>query len=183
MKRTFFDDYAHQEKTEKETIILRRLNHENIIKYRDAFTIQRGLIHDYYLIIEYACAGDLAKHIHQQKERGVKWCKVFVIEIFAQILCGLNYLHENKTIHRDLKPENILATGPEPGVIDFEKYPGQCKMKITDFGLSKVLERSMADASSICGSKLYMSPQIHNGDKYSYETDVFSLGCIVFELV
>jgi serine/threonine protein kinase len=87
-----------------------------------------------------------------------------------QILKGVRYLHSNAIIHRDLKPDNILIT--DKNVI-----------KITDFGLAKTFKSRfpIKNNTTYAGTILYASPEQYNGESYERETDIFSLGIILFE--
>jgi len=92
--------------------------------------------------------------------------------IFSQIANGLYFLHVSGIIHRDIKPENILIYNIHP-----------IHVKISDFGLAKVLSQTvLTDTTMYLGSVLYASPEQYKGLTYSYATDVFSLGIVLFEL-
>jgi serine/threonine protein kinase len=101
------------------------------------------------------------------------------IEIFKQIVIGLEYIHSKNVIHRDLKPANIL-------IVDK-------KVKIGDFGLSKSVGKSVDNNLTIdtlegnltgeMGSVLYSSPEQYEGGEYDYRTDIYSLGIILFEML
>ncbi|NDE13970.1 hypothetical protein EBZ80_03475 [bacterium] len=92
------------------------------------------------------------------------------IEYWIQVLSGIAYLHQKGIVHRDLKPENVL--------IDAEN-----RAKITDFGLARVLPTTEPTAGTPVGSALYASPEQRAGVAYGTETDIYSLGMILFELV
>ena len=79
------------------------------------------------------------------------------------------FLHKKHQIHRDLKPGNVLVN--TEGVV-----------KLTDFGISKTLDNSTEFCNSFVGTKNYMSPERILGKDYSYSSDVWSLGLIIFEL-
>jgi serine/threonine protein kinase len=101
------------------------------------------------------------------------------IEIFKQIVFGLEYIHSKNIIHRDLKPANILIVNN--------------KIKIGDFGLSKSVDKSVDNNLTIdtldgnltgeMGSVLYSSPEQYEGGEYDYRTDIYSLGIILFEML
>ena len=91
-------------------------------------------------------------------------------KIAAQILNGLSYLHKVKhQIHRDIKPANILINSD--GVV-----------KLTDFGIAKSLNNTADFSHTFVGSKNFMSPERMTGDNYSYPSDVWSFGLVVYEL-
>lgn len=87
----------------------------------------------------------------------------------AEILFGLEDLHNQKVIYRDLKPENILLS--ETGHI-----------KLNDFGLSKVLRDDYERAETCCGTPDYVAPEILQGRSYTYTCDFYSLGCLIYEM-
>ena len=89
-------------------------------------------------------------------------------KITKQILVGVNYLHkEIHQIHRDIKPANILINSD--GIV-----------KLTDFGISRTLENSKAH--TFVGSRIYMSPERITGKKYSFPSDIWSIGLVIYEL-
>jgi serine/threonine protein kinase len=90
--------------------------------------------------------------------------------ITKQIMEGLNYLHiKSKLLHRDIKPENIL-------------HNTEGQVKLTDFGISKDLEATMAVAGTFVGTVTYMSPERCLGEDYSFLSDVWSVGMVIYEL-
>ncbi len=96
------------------------------------------------------------------------------IDIFLQVLDGLAYAHRNDIVHRDLKPANIMVSfaGQEPTV------------KILDFGISKLLrnsEQNLTVAGEVFGSPYYMSPEQCMGDSVDARSDIYSVGCALFE--
>lgn len=90
--------------------------------------------------------------------------------IAYQILKSLNFLHkERHQVHRDVKPENILINSFG-------------EIKLTDFGISKQLFETINNCKSFVGTIAYMSPERMNSEDYSYPSDVWSLGLIIYEL-
>jgi NIMA (never in mitosis gene a)-related kinase len=88
---------------------------------------------------------------------------------FVQICLGVRFLYEKNVLHRDLKPENIFLTAGN-------------RVKIGDFGISKTLETTHQKASTIIGTPQYLSPEVCEGLEYDYQSDMWSLGCILYEL-
>eukprot|EP00439_Symbiodinium_sp_Y106_P013779 s7427_g1.t5 len=89
--------------------------------------------------------------------------------IAAQIMRGLEHLHSRRLLHRDIKPENVL-------------HNGLGQVKLTDFGISKDLTSTAGVAASFVGTANYMSPERALGKDYSFRSDVWSAGMVVFEL-
>lgn len=89
--------------------------------------------------------------------------------VAAQVVLGLQHLQARRLLHRDVKPENIL-----------HNRAGQ--VKLTDFGISKELESTLGAAASFVGSANYMAPERALGKDYSYPSDVWSLGMVIYEL-
>ena len=90
------------------------------------------------------------------------------IAIFTNILEGLEHLHNNRILHRDIKPQNILIHNDN--------------IKISDFGFAESFEKSEL-ITTFCGSQLYMAPEILKDRKYSSESDIWSLGVLLYELL
>ncbi|KAJ8980557.1 hypothetical protein NQ317_001064 [Molorchus minor] len=150
--------------TKNEVAILKSLNHPNIIQYYDSFTINST----FYIVMEYASSGSLFDRINKVRPR--HFSPQYVMNLFCQILMGLDHIHQKKIIHRDLKCENIFLTGLKNDVI-----------KIGDFGISKtLLNNNMAD--TIIGTCNYLAPELCDGKPYNSKSDIWSLGCILYEL-
>ena len=139
---------------------MRRLKHKNIIKLYDTIQNEKYI----YIIMEYCKYGDLRNFL---KSKPINEYKTQII--MKQIISGLKYLYDNKVFHRDLKPQNILVSK-------------NCIIKITDFGLAKEYEENIL-SDTICGSPIYMAPEIIKNDKYSNKADIWSLGVIFYELL
>ena len=118
--------------------------------------------------MEYAEEGDLDKKIKEQMLIG-PFKEEKIIAWFLELCEVIKYLHQCHILHRDLKPLNIFLT------IDNH-------IKLGDFGISKVLNSSKDLINSQVGTLFYMSPEVVNGDDYSYSCDIWSLGIILFEL-
>ncbi|OHT17382.1 hypothetical protein TRFO_41037 [Tritrichomonas foetus] len=155
-----------KEKLENEISLMKSLNHPHIVKL---YGVER-LRSYYFLVMEYCNDGDLIHFLHSN---GKGLDESVVIDFMAQIGSGLSYLHHHQIVHRDLKPHNILISKSDEG---------QHSLKIADFGFARFLRPSDL-AETICGSPIYMAPEIQFGSHYSAQVDMWSLGVIIFELI
>ena len=92
-----------------------------------------------------------------------------VFNWFVQIGLALEYVHGRRVIHRDIKTQNIFLTGNNT-------------IKIGDFGISKVLETTCQNANTVVGTPYYMAPEACQSEPYTSKSDVWALGCILYEL-
>ncbi|KAK4749500.1 hypothetical protein SAY87_026949 [Trapa incisa] len=147
-----------------EIIILQKINHPNIIRLHEIIEVP-GKIH---LVLEYCRGGDLSVYIQRHGRVPEEIAKHFM----EQLARGLQVLRDNNLIHRDLKPQNLLlSTGDDRSVL-----------KIADFGFARSLQpRGLAE--TLCGSPLYMAPEIMQLQKYDAKADLWSVGAILFQLV
>ena len=145
---------------DQEISIIKKLKHRNVIKLYEVIIENDEM----YLIFEYCSRGDLTDFL-KNKPLSEKFAKIYI----KQLVCGLQYLVENDVIHRDLKPANILIT---------EDYT----LKITDFVFARILEGNNL-AETICGSPMYMSPELLTKNNYSNKSDLWSLGVIIYEII
>ena len=152
----------------KITKLLMKFPHPNIVEYYDI--IKDMTKQTIYIIMEYCCSGDLRQLL--KKPLKEKWCKFY----FNQLAQGLKHLSEHNIMHRDLKPMNILLTNKRK------------LLKIADFGFakqSKTNTKTVTLYNTVCGSPLYMAPEIMdiNHGKYNNQTDLWSIGMILYELL
>jgi len=144
----------------KEPRLQAALNHPNIVKVLAAEK-EKDV---FFMVMEYVKGKSLEKLL--EKEKIFDWEKA--VDIIKQIAYGVDHAHKNKIIHRDLRPSNILIS--EEGTV-----------KITDFGTSAWLNSSQYAPTRI-GSPPYMAPEQFLG-KASYPSDIYSLGCIFYEML
>jgi serine/threonine-protein kinase ULK2 len=140
--------------------LLTQLSHPNIVQLRDHTQDE-----DYfYLILEYLAGGDLSARIKKGR------IPEQVVRVYMkQLADALQYLKARNIIHRDLKPQNILLT------------PDQKTIKLTDFNFARELfENDMAQ--TLCGSPLYMAPEIIENQEYTVKSDLWSVGLILYEM-
>ncbi|XP_008459813.2 serine/threonine-protein kinase ATG1a isoform X2 [Cucumis melo] len=148
----------------REISILRTVNHPNIIHLFEAIQTDDSI----YLILEYCAGGDLWDYIN----RHGKVSEAVARDLMRQLASGLKVLQEKHLIHRDLKPQNLLLSSKE----------GIPLLKIGDFGFARSLA-NQALADTLCGSPLYMAPEIMNNQKYDAKADLWSVGAILFQLL
>lgn len=140
--------------------ILKENNCHNIIRCIDTFQSSKNA----YIIMELCDSGDLAGIM--TKPIREKYVKLY----FIQLIDGLKFLHSHNFIHRDLKPKNILLTNNKK------------VLKIADFGFAKVAKGQLIK-EQICGSPLYMAPEIMNNDVYDNQSDLWAVGLILYEML
>lgn len=148
--------------------ILAAVNHPNIIRYHEHFE-DGSLI---FIIMEFADGGDLNSRIKEaKKQEPVRpFDPKLAMFWFLQICMALKYLHDNHILHRDLKTANIFLTSKNV-------------VKLGDFGISTVLQNTLAYARTVCGTPYYFSPELCRSLPYNNKSDVWSLGVIFYEML
>lgn len=168
---------TEKEKLENEISLMKTLNHKNIVRL---YGVER-LRSYYFLIMEYCNDGDLIHFLHSY---GDKKCtglpEDLIINFIYQIGQGLQYLHSHHIVHRDLKPHNILISKTTNNE-EIDSWNFQYTLKIADFGFARFLRPSDL-CETICGSPIYMAPEIQFGTHYSSCVDMWSVGVILYEL-
>jgi serine/threonine protein kinase len=154
-----------REKCLKEVRLLQSLDHPNIIHYMDSFITENDLV----IVYEWAAAGDLKRQLRKAQERGSGFEERVIWKYFSQICNAMKHMHDKRIMHRDLKPANIFLT--LDGTI-----------KVGDLGLSRELSEHTIQAHSKVGTPLYMSPEVLKGEGYDFKSDIWSLGCLLYEL-
>ncbi|XP_060714322.1 serine/threonine-protein kinase Nek4 isoform X1 [Tachysurus vachellii] len=149
---------------EQEAQLLSQLKHPNIVTYRESW---EGEDYQLYIVMGFCEGGDLYHRLKQQK--GELLPERQVVEWFVQIAMALQYLHEKHILHRDLKTQNIFLT--KTNII-----------KVGDLGIARVLENQNDMASTLIGTPYYMSPELFSNKPYNYKSDVWALGCCVYEM-
>lgn len=167
LKQMTFSSSDQQHDCLAEVEMLRHLHHPRIVRFVDSFS-ENNVI---YMVMEFCSGGDLAKLIAEQKSHK-HFLEVRIIYWTLQILDALQYLHGRKrpVLHRDMKPANIFLT------VDF-------LIKIGDFGVSRELPHFQDVTMSICGTPLYLSPEIYRLKPYNHKCDIWSLGACVYEMM
>lgn len=165
MKKIDLGKLSNKEKeyNKTEVQILKEITHPNIIKLEKSFEEANTL----YIIMELAKGGDLQSKINAMKKNNEKF-KVSTIWKYAfQIISGLNILHSNNIVHRDVKASNIFIINENV-------------LKIADFNIGKVIEKDILNTQ--IGTPAMMSPEIWKGEPYNSKADIWSLGCVVYQL-
>jgi NIMA (never in mitosis gene a)-related kinase len=153
-----------------EVNILRELRHPNIVRYYDRIIDKvRAKI---YIVMEYCENGDMKQLLRKCRKDKDHISEEVIWKVFMQIVLALYECHhrkEGKIIHRDLKPGNVF-------------FDAKNNVKLGDFGLARVLDKGSQYAYSHVGTPYYMSPEQINDSKYNEKTDIWSAGCVLYEM-
>ncbi|XP_048197399.1 serine/threonine-protein kinase Nek5 [Perognathus longimembris pacificus] len=153
-----------REASTKEVSLLAKMKHPNIVTFFSSFQEHSRL----FIVMEYCDGGDLMSRIHRQ--RGVLFSEEQILGWFVQISLGLKHIHDRRILHRDIKAQNIFLS--KNGMV----------AKLGDFGIARVLNNSMELARTCVGTPYYLSPEICQNKPYNNKTDIWSLGCVLYEL-
>jgi NIMA (never in mitosis gene a)-related kinase len=153
--------------TEQESALLARLQHPNIVSFWESFNETTRGRSNLYIVMDFADGGDLSDLIKNRRNRLMS--EKQVVNIAVQISLAMKHVHDRKILHRDLKSGNIFLT--KSGVV-----------KLGDFGIARVLRNTGELASTQIGTPYFMSPEILQSKRYNSKTDIWSLGCVFFEL-
>ena len=156
----------------KEAKLLSIFNNKNIVKYYNSKKENKN----FYILMEYCDGKNLEEFIKNHKKNNENDINKFINEvtlfnIIKQLCSGLKEIHDKNIIHRDIKPSNIFINNEN-------------EIKIGDFGISKQLN-SLKDTTITkkgAGTPNYIAPEIVKDGKYNKKADIYSLGCIFYEL-
>ena len=172
-----------------EITILRNHCHPNIVRLFKVSETSDCV----YLVLEYCAGGDLQGLIRTRRNGRLneRLCR----RLIRDLARGLGFLWERQLVHRDIKPQNLLLTCALPKEDEDEnpsKDPladtpdmddgGEFMLKIADFGFARHLG-GVDLAETMCGSPLYMAPEILLGQKYDAKADLWSVGTVLFEMI
>uniref|UniRef100_A0A8C7G8L1 non-specific serine/threonine protein kinase n=1 Tax=Oncorhynchus kisutch TaxID=8019 RepID=A0A8C7G8L1_ONCKI len=153
----------------KEIKILKELKHENIVALHD---FQVCIIKPNTFLRNYCNGGDLADYLHSKGTLSEDTIRVFL----QQIAGAMRVLQAKGIIHRDLKPQNILLSYPAGR----KSHSTNTCIKIADFGFARYLQNNMM-AATLCGSPMYMAPEVIMSQNYDAKADLWSIGTILFQ--
>ncbi|XP_053148574.1 mitogen-activated protein kinase 9 isoform X3 [Hemicordylus capensis] len=159
-----FQNQTHAKRAYRELVLLKCVNHKNIISLLNVFTPQKSLeeFQDVYLVMELMDA-NLCQVIHMELDHER------MSYLLYQMLCGIKHLHSAGIIHRDLKPSNIVVKS-------------DCTLKILDFGLARTACTNFMMTPYVV-TRYYRAPEVILGMGYKENVDIWSVGCIMGELV
>ena len=167
MKSVIINILGEKEKLNSfnEVRLLASLKHQNIIDYKESFFDENSKTLN--IVMEFADDGDLKTKIADTLKNNLSFEESTIWNVLIQTLEGLKYLHKNNIIHRDLKSANIFLT--KNGLI-----------KIGDLNVSTIAKKGVANTQT--GTPYYASPEIWNDKPYNSKCDIWSLGCIIYEM-
>ena len=161
-----------RERARREAKLMKRVtenkNHPNIVSFYDSWSsLSQNKL---FILMEYVPGGTLEDLLAECRKEGQNLDTAQVGHYLVQLASALDYCHNDmRIVHRDIKPANILVDR-------------MGRLKLADFGLSKMLAAGIDLTSTFAGSPQFMSPEQYRGD-YSFPTDVWALGCVMFEIM
>ncbi|NXY21145.1 NEK3 kinase, partial [Atrichornis clamosus] len=151
------------ENSRKEAVLLAKMKHPNIVAFQESFEADGYL----YIVMEYCDDGDLMQKIKHQ--RGNLFPEDRILHWFVQMCLAVKHIHDKRVLHRDIKSKNVFLT--QNG-----------KVKLGDFGSARLLAHPMSYACTYVGTPYYVPPEIWESMPYNNKSDIWSLGCILYEL-
>ena len=155
-----------QENSVNEVRLLASISHPNVIGYKEAFWDEKTS--SLNIIMEYADDGDLQTKINKKRKEQKYFSEKLIWLYSIQMIEGLKALHDKKIMHRDLKSANVFLT----------KNKHQCKLG--DMNVSKVIKEKFLTTQT--GTPYYASPEVWMDEPYSYKSDLWSIGCVIYEM-
>lgn len=158
---------------EVEAMACSRLNHPNVIKVYDFAVSEFGLP---YIVMDYIEGKPLDKLLKDEEEVST----ARALPLLLQICNALDHAHRRQVVHRDLKPSNIMVLADEDG---------QDHVVLLDFGIAKLFTHAgknymrLTKPGEVFGSPLYMSPEQCMGQLLDHRSDIYSIGCLMYEML
>ena len=168
LKSVFLEklDKKEQENSVNEVRLLASVSHSNVISYKEAFFDEKN--NTLNIIMEYADSGDLQTEITKKKKESEMFDEEIIWLYSIQMIEGLKALHDKKIMHRDIKSANVFLS----------KNKLQCKLG--DMNVSKVIKEKVLTTQT--GTPYYASPEVWRNEHYSYKSDLWSIGCVIYEM-
>ena len=139
----------------------------NVIQYKESFLDVNS--QTLCCVMEFAEKGDILQKIEGHFKRATCFPEYEIWSALIQCLCGLKALHDLNVMHRDIKCANILISGK-----------GECKL--ADFNVSKVVNHTEGFLHTQTGTPYYASPEVWKDRPYDFKSDIWSLGCVLYEM-
>lgn len=161
-----FKDITEKERLsiETEVNLLKKLKHPNIVLYKDSFIDKENNLN---IVTTFCEGGDMYKKIFREKNNYFE--EDLIKNWLVQLLLGLSYIHDKQIVHRDIKTKNIFIQNEHT-------------LRIGDFGIAKIFNQTQT-MNKLVGTPLYMAPECFKQlKKYSYKSDIWSLGCCLYEM-
>jgi len=167
IKRINFSRMTEKEKDEamREVEVLAKMQHPYIVAYKESFEHDKNL----YIVMDYCEGGDLYTVIREHAQKGRYFSEDLILNWFVQICLALKHVHDRKILHRDIKSQNIFLTKGN-------------NVKLGDFGIAKILKNTVDLAKTCIGTPYYLSPEICENKPYNNKSDIWALGCILYEM-
>lgn len=163
-----FEDDKWKRLALSEVDIINKVSHPNILECFASFIDENGA--RLVMVLEYADKGDLEHFLHDcYFEKHKRLPEQQIWRFFVQIANAIAFMHTKRLLHRDLKPANVML-----------KSDGN--LKVCDFGLSRLMSLKTNVVRTNVGTPYYMSPERTLGEGYTFASDVWSLGCILYEM-
>ena len=140
-------------------------DHPHVVKYYDSFIDASNYLN---IVMEYAPRGNLHDFIREYRQRHESLPDPLVWRFFLQCAVGLQYMHSKHILHRDVKTPNVFLDG-------------NCNVKLGDLGVAKVLSSHTHFAVTLVGTPYYLSPELCSNKQYNAKSDVWALGCVLYE--
>ena len=156
---------GRQQKQEslREALLMNKLDNQFIVKFYDSFQARSKL----NIVMEFCENGDLGQYLKRQMGKHLRESQIW--KFFIQMSLGMQYLHANRILHRDIKTINMFLARDD-------------MIKIGDLGVARELNQTANMAHTIVGTPYYLSPELCEEKPYNNKSDIWSLGCVLYEL-